>query len=202
MPKQSPTQNFVPIKEIRDGVMITKDGYLRSILLVSSMNFSLKSSDEQVAIISQFQGFLNSLDFSLQIFVESRKLDIRPYVATMEERHKQQTNDLIRIQTKEYIDFIKSFTESVNIMSKNFFVVVPYSPPLVSSGPFKKPDATKNKMDSFEEDRSQLEQRIGVVEQGLSSVGLRTVRLGTEEVIELVYKIFNPGESEKPVQVN
>lgn len=205
MSKQSSTQDFVPIKEIRDGVILAKDNSLKAILMVSSLNFSLKSSDEQVAIIGQFQNFLNSLDFSTQIYIQSRRLDIRPYIAVMEERRKEQTNDLIKIQTREYIDFIKNFTESVNIMSKNFFIIVSYTPAIVKGNILKtkiKNDKEKEKTDDFEENRTQLDQRVSVVDQGLSSVGLRTARLGTEEMIELLYKIFNPGESEKPIQIN
>ena len=203
MVKQSATQDFVPIKEVRDGVVISKDNSLKAVLMVSSLNFSLKSSEEQNATIMQFQNFLNSVDFSIQIYVQSRRLDIRPYVSMMEERRKEQINDLIKIQTREYIDFIKNFTESVNIMSKNFFVIVSYSPSFVKGGILKrKKDIKKEKSDNFEENRTQLEQRVGIIDQGLSSMGLRSARLGTEEIIELLYKIFNPGESEKPIQIN
>ncbi len=206
--KSSPTQNFVPVKEIRDGVVLLKDGSLRALVMVSSINFSLKSVDEQEATIAEFQNFLNSLDFSTQIFIQSRKLDIRPYIAMMEARKKEQINDLIKIQTREYIEFIKNFTDNVNIMSKNFFVVVSYMPamtqgkkiPIPGIGKKKEGDVEK-KSDSFEENRLQLEQRIDVVDQGLTRIGLRTARLGTEETIELLYKIFNPGESEKPLQI-
>ncbi|MFC1801848.1 TraC family protein [Patescibacteria group bacterium] len=202
-------QDFVPIKEIRDGVVVLKDGSMRSILMVSSVNFALKSSDEQKAILIRFQNFLNALEFSTQIFIQSRKLDIRPYIAMMEERRKEQTNELIRIQTREYIEFIKNFTTNVNIMSKNFFIVVPYSPAIVPtkkkmrqilSG--QKQGTKKEESSDFLEQKTQLEQRLGIVEQGLSGSGLRVVKLGTEETIELLYKIFNPGESEKPIQLN
>src|SRR4029077_17099819 len=128
------TQDFVPISEVRDGVVVLKDGSLRAILLASSLNFALKSEDEQTAFIVQFQNFLNSLDFSCQIFVQSRMLDIRPYVATLEAAYKEQLDDLMRIQIREYIEFIKSFTEAANIMTKNFFVVVPYSSGAVTTG--------------------------------------------------------------------
>src|SRR6185295_17038815 len=99
------TQEFVPIKEVRDGVVILKDGSMRGIVLASSLNFSLKSDDERQAIINQFQDFLNSLDFSVQISIESRRLNIRPYIALLEERYKEQVNDLMKIQTTEYIEF-------------------------------------------------------------------------------------------------
>ncbi len=204
------TQEFVPIKEVRDGIAILKDGTMRGIVLASSLNFSLKSEDERNAIIMQFQDFLNSLDFQVQIAIQSRRLDIRPYLALLEERYKEQTNDLLKIQTREYIDFIKKFTESTNIMTKSFFVVVPYDPALLDlksgispTNLFKKKNTeeeTKKKEATFEENRTQLEQRVAVVEQGLSRCGVRVIRLGTEEVIELFYKVFNPGDTEKPIK--
>lgn len=208
------TQDFVPIREIRDGIVILKDGSMRALVLASSLNFALKSADEQNSIIFQFQNFLNSLDFSVQIFVQSKKLDIRPYIALLEERYKEQMTELMKIQTREYIEFIKTFVENSNIMTKSFFIVIPYTPPLISTN--KNPLAnimnnpqTKKETDSkliataeFDEYRSQLEQRVGVVEQGLVRCGIRVAELGTEEVVELYYKIFNPGETEKPIQIN
>lgn len=200
------TQDFVPIREVRDGIVLMKDGGLRAILLASSINFALKSEDEQTAFIVQFQNFLNSLDFSVQIFIQSRMLDIRPYVATLEESYKGQIDELMRIQIREYIEFIKSFTEAANIMTKNFFVVIPYSPAVLKAGsaasllPFgKKKQASAEADKSFEEQVSQLEQRISIVQQGLVRTGVRSVQLGTEEAIELLYKMFNPGEEGKPM---
>jgi type IV secretory pathway VirB4 component len=204
------TQEFVPIKEIRQGVVILKDGNLRGIIMASSLNFALKSADEQQSILLQFQNFLNSLDFSVQIFIQSRRLDIRPYIALLENRLKEQMSDLLKIQTREYIQFIKNFTENSNIMTKTFFVVVPYSPAMVSAGGVgdvfgKKKTAAESaekKIAEFEEHRSQLEQRVSVVTQGLVRCGIRTVELGTEEIVELFYKIFNPGDTEKPIPLN
>ena len=202
------TQEFVPIQEIRDGIVVLKDGSMRSLVLASSLNFALKSSDEQSAIILQFQNFLNSLDFSVQIFVQSKRLDIRPYIALLEERYKEQVAELMKIQTREYIEFIKTFVENSSIMTKSFFIVIPYSPPILTTS--KNPISNfmrkgeENKIlanEQFEEYRSQLEQRVGVVEQGLVRCGIRVAELGTEEVVELYYKIFNPGDTEKPIQI-
>ncbi len=205
-----PTQDFVPIKEVRDGVVVLNDGSLRAIVMVSSINFALKSADEQNSIIYQFQNFLNSLDFTVQLFIQSRKLDVRPYIALLEDRYRAQMSDLMKVQIREYIRFVQTFTESANIMSKSFFAVVPYSPPALGGGSgagifgAKKTGAAKTAADSaaFEEYRSQLEQRVGVVSQGLARCGLRGIELGTEEVVELFYKIFNPGDTEKPIQLN
>jgi len=202
------TQEFVPIKEIRQGVIILKDDSLRAVVIASSLNFALKSADEQQSIIFQFQNFLNSLDFSVQIFMQSRKLDIRPYIALLEGRLKEQVDDLMKIQTREYIEFVKNFTENSNIMTKTFFVVIPYSPAAIKgnvTSMFGKKDAStegEKKIADFEENRSQLEQRVSVVTQGLVRCGIRTVQLGTEEIVELFYKIFNPGDTEKPIALS
>jgi type IV secretory pathway VirB4 component len=211
--KSQATQSFVPIKEVRDGIVILKDGSLRALLMASSINLALKAADEQQAIIAQFQNFLNSLEFAVQFFVESRDLDIRPYIALLEERYTKELDDLMKIQIREYIAFIKDFTERANIMSKNFFIVVPYDPALIARGggitgiltsvlpTGGTPHAAALTDEQFEQYRSQLEQRISVIEQGLVRTGVRIAKLGTEEVIELFYKLFNPGELEKPLQV-
>ena len=201
-----PTQEFVPIKEVRDGIVILKDGSMRAILMTSSINFALKSEEEQIAILAQFQNFLNSLEFSIQIFVQSRDLDIRPYVAKLEELYKQQTSDLMRVQTREYIEFVKNFVDATNIMVKRFFIVVPYSQTMLPTGKGGLPslrsrgkETTEEASAHFEENRSQIEQRISVIEQGLARTGIRIVNLGTEEIIELFYKLFNPGDLSKPI---
>lgn len=210
----APAQNFVPLKEVRDGVAILKDGSMRAIILTSSINFALKSEDNQQAIIMQFQNFLNSLDFSVQIFIQSRRLDIRPYLALLEDRYKAQTNDLLKLQIREYIEFIRKFTEGQNIMAKSFFVVIPYSPAIIGGKGIgdsiggalggKTKDAGEKARaleEQFAEHRTQLMQRVGVVASGLAGAGIRSVELGSDEIIELFYKIFNPGETEKPLQM-
>ena len=201
------TQDFVPVKEIRDGIIMLKDGSMRAIVMVSSVNFALKSPDEQQAIIIQFQNFLNSLDFSIQISIQSRELDIRPYIASLEARYRDEIGDLMKIQIKEYIQFVKNFVDQTNIMTKTFFVVIPFSPTIINNkdNPLEKilnkqtSTSIKAKGDNFEENRTQIEQRIGVVSQGLIRCGIRSVQLGTEEIVELFYKIFNPGDLEKPI---
>lgn len=206
------TQEFVPIQEIRDGVVVLKDGGLRAVILANSVNLSLKSYDEQRATIMQFQSFLNTLDFPIQISVQSRKLDIRPYLALLENRMKIQNEPLLKLQTAEYIEFIKNFTESVSIMTKNFFIVVPYTPQVfnyqkgILSGLslFSKKDKKGVELEkqlAFEEKRSQLEQRVGVIQQGLGRCGVKSAQLGTEEVVEMFYKVFNPGELEGKIKL-
>ena len=209
------TQDFVPIKEVRDGVIILKNGSMRAILMASSINFALKSEDEQNAFIMQFQNFFNSLDFPIQIYIQSRDLDIRPYLSTLEEAYKNTIDELMRIQIREYIDFIRNFVEGANIMTKHFFVVVPYTPAIINVGsanskkgsflsalPFGKKQQTKTEENTtFEENVSQLDQRIAIVQQGLMRSEVRTAQLDTEEIIELLYKIYNPGEQDQPANM-
>ncbi len=211
------SQEFVQIKEVRDGIVVLRDGGLRAILMASSINFALKSEDNQAAILSQFQNFLNSLDFSVQIVVQSRRFDVRPYIATLEERERGQKNELLKLQTHEYIGFIKKFTENTNIMNKSFFIIVPYSAAILQlkggaeglglklkEGVGLKGgggSAAKSEK-SFDEERAQLDQRVSVVEQGLIRTGVRIAQLGTEEVVDLFYQLFNPGETEKAVATN
>ena len=190
-------QDIVPIKEVRDGIAILRDGGMRAIVMVSAINFALKSGDEQQAVVLQFQNFLNSVNFPIQICVQSRRLDIRPYIATLEVREREQTNDLMKIQMREYAQFIRRFTELNNIMTKSFFVVVPYAPSI--GGEALARGRGENAGDRFDEHRTQIEQRIAVVQSGLTRCGLRTIQLGTEEVVELFYRLFNPGDVEQPL---
>ncbi len=200
------TRDFIEIDEIRDGVLLLRDKSLRAVLMASSVNFALKSNDEQDAIVLQYQNFLNSLDFSVEFFVQSRKLNIEPYLDTLRDRQKSEFNELMKIQISEYIEFVKTFVDSANIVSKSFYVVIPFSPlaankndgfksafaSLTSRGEKKTVDDTK-----FQEYKTQLYQRVDAVRQGLIRTGVRMVPLNTEELIELYYGLYNPGELEK-----
>lgn len=199
---QAATQDFVSIRDIKDNVVIQKNGQMSMVLLASSVNFALKSLDEQRAILLQFQQFLNTIDFSLQIYVQSRRLNIDPYLALLTTLEVKQDNDLMRIQLREYMEFIRAFTEDVDVMSKNFFVVVPYTPAKINltkgitnlftpgQGSASVPSDTR-----FEEHRIQLEQRVGMVTEGLARVGVRSIALQKDDLVELYYHLYNPGDT-------
>jgi len=210
MAETKPTQEIIPIKEIRDGVVVLKDNSMFIILMASTLNFSLKSEDEQNAIILQYQNFLNSLDFPVQFFIQSRKLDINPYLAILEEAKGKQTNELLKIQIREYMEFVKNFVRTTSIVSKSFYIVVNYSSGNIVAGQKgmsgisgilgglgKGKTNSSGESNNFEENKLQLQQRADVVTQGLASAGVRTIPLNTEELIELYYKLFNHGELEK-----
>ncbi|MBI4691958.1 MAG: hypothetical protein HY773_00730 [Candidatus Terrybacteria bacterium] len=200
------TQEIIPIKEIREGVIVLKDGSLKMVVMASSLNFALKSEDEQNATILQYQNFLNSLDFPIQFFIESRKLNINPYLANLQSAEKEQANELLKIQIREYMEFIKNFVKSTDIVSKSFYIVVSYKPSFASgqkgifAGLLGKKTASQkisDQKDQFEENRLQLQQKADMVKQGLARCGVRVAPLATEELIELFYKLYNPGELEK-----
>ena len=204
MASSKPTQDFVPVEEVRNGVMILKNGGYRGVMMCSSINFALKSEDEQRAIIGGFQNFLNTLDFPVEILIHSRRVDVRPYLGLLQERMELQTSELMRIQLREYIAFIRNFIEGADIMTKTFYVVVPYNTVTLTQGAssipfFGKQSSQSAENSSFEESRVQLEQRMSLVASGLASSGLRAIPLGTEEIIELLYRSFNPGDMENPI---
>jgi len=195
------TQSLIPYKQIKEGIIILNDNSFRGVLMVSSINFALKSAEEQKAVLYQFQDFLNSLDFSCQIIVESRRLNITGYLEKIKSLEEKQTNELLRLQTREYYNFIKSLVEKGTIMTKKFFVVVPYtileaenitSPIQLLKSP-KVPELTEERFERYKE---QLWQRMEYVALGLRRCGLEAVPLSTEEIIELLWEFHHPKEAE------
>lgn len=195
------TQQFLEVDQIREGVLLLKNKSLRGIIMVSSLNFALKSGDEQEAIIYQFQNFLNSLDFSLEISVQSRMVNITGYIDKLEELEKKQENELLKIQTGEYKNFIKNLVAGGQILSKTFFVVVPFTlielPGMKQEkGMFKKNDNLTQTEDQFQRAKAQLWQRLEFVTMGLKRCGLQCVPLNTSEIIELFWSLHHPEEAE------
>lgn len=198
--KSSPTsQGFLLISEIKADTVVTTDGGLRAVIAVSSTNFVLKSTEEQEAILARYQSFLNALDFPIQILIRSRRLDIASYLQKLKEKQLQQANELLRVQTEEYVEYVSKLLEFGNIMSKTFYVIVPYAGSLVAqTGFFRKLSGIlspgKQIYSSHEKFTSELRvlnDRIAHVEGGLQSMGLRTMRLNSQELVELLYHSYN-----------
>lgn len=212
LPKQESTQKYLQIAEIRDDVVVMKDGSLRLVLMVSSLNFALKGEDEQNAIISSYVGLLNNLDFPLQIVIQSRRLNIDDYITKLVELEKKQTNEHLRLQTIEYRSFLKEFLDLGMIMTKKFFVVIPYSPwsnkkktfwqrltEVFSPARVFKIGQTK-----FAQYKEELNKRMEIVANGLTAVGLTVAQLPTPHLIELYYNSYNPEviNTQKIVDIN
>lgn len=189
-------QDFIPIKQVRDGVMILKNKGLRSVLMVSSINIALKSRDEQEAILYQFQSFLNSLDFPCQIIVQSRKTNITGYIEKIKVLEENQKNELLKQQTAGYREFLEEFVNRESIYTKNFFVVIPYSAPVVGGSKKKTKGTAELNEDSFQRGKDQLYQRMEFVALGLRRCGLHCAPLTTVEVIELFWSLFHPKSAE------
>jgi len=198
------TIRYLPIGEIHDDTVIMKDGSLRAIIEVTSINFSLKSEDEQNSIIMSYQGFLNSLEHPIQIYIRSKKLDLEDYIADLRNIAQNQENLLLKNQTQEYISFISKLIEYADIMEKRFYVVVPYD--AAGVGVRKSmiqlfmdainPDDSllryKSRLKAFKEQKKKLTQRATVIQGGLENCGLQTKVLNSKELIELYYSIYNP----------
>jgi hypothetical protein len=199
--KSVSTQKFLNVEGIRDGAAILKSGGLRSILLASSINFSLMSEDEQTGKIYAFQDFLNSLEFPIQIIAQTRKLNIIKYAEKIKEAGRTQENELLRMQITGYGEYILSLVELANITTSNFYVVVPYSPsPGQSvSGPLEKikkilspASEVKAKTEAFDKSKEELHLRVNHVVGGLSGMGIRSAALDTQEIVQLLYNWYNP----------
>lgn len=195
---------LMAVAEIRNGVLILKDGSMRSILLAASVNFALKSEDEQQAIIFAYQDFINSLDFPIQITVTSRKMDIAPYLEEVKALRDKQPNELLRLQMSEYITFVGELVKESNIMAKSFYITVPFAVTQdvkksflerVTSGAKAATGKIKLSDEDFERNRAQLLQRVEQVAVGLRGIGLRVVPLQTQELLELCYTLYNPSTS-------
>lgn len=202
---QASAQQFLEFQEIKNGVVILKNKALRGILMVSSVNFDLKSEDEQKAIIYQFQSFLNSLDFSCQIIARSRRLNITGYFDKLKELEEKQENELLKLQTAEYRKFVEGLVDQGTIMKKEFLVVTPFSLSEVKgvggSGVITELLSKQGKKkglsdEAFERCKDQLWQRMEFVAVGLRRCGLTAMPLTTPELIELFWSWHHPKESE------
>lgn len=190
------TQEFLELEKIKEGIVVLKRNRLRSILLVSSLNFALKSEEEQSAIIYQFQNFLNSLDFSCQILVHSRRLNIIGYLEILDEKEKREKNELLKIQIKEYKKFIQSIMKEGTIMHKTFYVVIPFTPGEMDiKTAFKTTSSMTEEV--FQRYKTQLLQRTEFIMLGLRSCGLKAVPLNSLELAELFWSLHHPEESER-----
>jgi hypothetical protein len=210
---ESATQAFLEVQDIREGILLLKNNSIRGILMVSSINFALKSEEEQTAIIYAFQNFLNSLDFFCQIVIQSRNINITPYLDSLKDLEEKQTNQLLRKQTSSYREFIKNMVVGDVVMTKSFFVVVPYNvmEGLGMKGMGKQFNIFKKgvpansaagqqnqsiKDEDFQRCKTQLWQRMEYVSMGLRRCGLEAIPLTTPELIELFWSIHHPDQAE------
>lgn len=197
------TQEYLDIAEIKDDVVVLRDGTIRAVILVSSINFALKSEDEQNAIVSSYVGFLNNISFPVQIVIQSRKLNIENYLIDLKQKEKEQTNELLKMQTREYIQYVQELVSLGDIMTKSFYVCVPYNPlsdkhktffQSVTEA-FKPTALVQTKGKRFERHKDELDRRVENISSALASASLNSVRLDTQGLIELYYNTYNPTTS-------
>jgi len=194
------TQQYIDVMEIRDDLVVMKDGTVRAVLMVSSINFALKSSEEQEAIVQAYITFLNGLEYPLQIVIQSRRMNIDDYIMRLREQERKTQNELLKAQITDYRDFVTELVEMGDIMQKRFFVVLPYDPlsnkrrgfwSRLSQAISPIASAKLNKT-QWEDRQIQLSRRAELLGGQLESMGLTVVRLDTQGLIELYYDVYNP----------
>ncbi|MCT4591821.1 MAG: hypothetical protein N4A36_00320 [Candidatus Gracilibacteria bacterium] len=193
----------LPIAEIKENVVVLKNGGIRAIFQTSSVNFNLKSEEEQNSIIYAFQGFLNTLEYPIQILIRSKKLNVDSYMDNLQEVYNKQENPLLKKQTFEYMEYIKKLVEYADIMEKNFYVVVPYDPIRAKNPnmwsqfienirPTDSLEAIRQRHREFASLKKGLDARCSSVQSGLEGCNLRAERLITKQLTELFFEIYNP----------
>src|SRR3989338_9045442 len=207
-----PTQDYLDIAEIRDDSVVMKDGTLRCVLICSSINFALKSEDEQNDTIQAYVQFLNSLEWPLQIVIQSRRLNMDGYLENMQTVTRQQTNELLRVMSDEYVAYIKELVTLGDIMTKRFYVVIPYSSLTDKrrgfwhrlSGIISIGKTIALSRETFNKYKEALDARVDFVLSGLASMSIKAVRLDTQGLIELYYNAYNPElqETEKLAELD
>jgi len=202
--QRASVQNHLMFSEIRDGIVIMRDGSLRMVILCSAVNFDLKSAQEQDAIEFAYQGFLNGLHFPVQIVIRSRKLDLDAYLEKLDKLEAEQDNQLLAGLMEDYIYNVRNLLQEVNIMNKEFYMVVPLYIGQVSHesivtkvGNLLKPnqDVTQSNQ-QYDQNKRDLIQRTNLVAQGLAQMGVRAVVLSTQELVELFYTAYNLDEAQ------
>jgi type IV secretory pathway VirB4 component len=200
------TQNSLPFAEIRDGIAIMNDGSFRAIVRAESINFDLMSPQEQEAVEYAYQSFLNSLYFQTQIFIKSRKVDMRPYLERLSKIRTEMDNLLLSMLMEDYIYFISDLVDQTNIMSKEFYIIVPFYPDESAQKIIEQTKSSLSKLVSKESDHKEiiineqdldkakieLKNRVQNVVNGLVQVGINSSPLSTQELIQLLYNTYNP----------
>lgn len=206
--KSMSTQRYLPIAEIKDDTLLLKNGGIRAVLSVNSLNFNLKSETEQQGIIAGYQAFLNTLTFPVQIVIRSSKLNIDPYLETIRKRKSLQKTELLKRQAEDYVQFMSKLVDIADIMQKKYFIVIP-----VDAGTKEKRSLTQRFMEwmnvddtrakaadrarNFDSHSKVLRDRVTLISSGLENIGITVQRLKTEDLVRLFYSIYNPGTSQK-----
>jgi hypothetical protein len=170
----------IDINGVRDNVLLLPDHHYRMVLQVSSVNFELKSEDEQDALIDTYESFLNSVGYQLQILIRTREIDMDKYLADLTDRLTGESETIYKLQLKSYDEFIRSLITTNKILTRHFYVIVPYD--------------GHSKLD-FESVREQLNLRLDIVMKGLARLGIQSRELSSLEILDLFYSFYSPEQS-------
>lgn len=169
----------IQIKEVKDGILILPYNQYRLVIETSSINFELKSEDEQDAIIDNFQNFLNSLPASIQVLIRVREVDVDEYIEEISKSKISEKEKVYKNQISNYCEFIKNLVSGNKILSRRFYIVVPYS-------------GTEK---DFSMIREQINLNRDIVIRGLEKLGMKARELDSLELLDLFYSFYNPQQS-------
>jgi hypothetical protein len=171
----------IDIKGVQDGILLLPNNQFRVVLDVSSVNFELKSEDEQDALIDTYESFLNSLPCPLQLLVRIRELDMDKYLHDLETRYSNEKEAIYQSQLQNYSEFVQSLVTDNKILSRRFYVVLPY--------------------DSKESDFAAAKEQLGImsdiVAKGLMRLGIQSRQLDSLEILNLFQTFYNPAQAKR-----
>lgn len=174
------SRNQIAIKGVRDGILMLPNNEYRAILQVSSLNFELRSEEEQDAIMDTYESFLNSVGSSLQILIRTREIDMDKYLEDLKIRLDDEKEQVYRDQLQNYDEFIRTLIQSNKILTRHFYIVVPYH--------------ASNKAD-FDLVQEQLNLKLDIVAKGMMRIGMHTKELSSLETLDLFYSFYSPTQA-------
>ncbi len=176
-------RNQIAIKGVRDGILILPNNQYRAILEVAALNFELRSDEEQDAIIDTYESVLNSVGVPLQILIRTREIDMDKYLEDLQDRRKDEKEEIYRDQLKNYNEFIRTLIADNKILTRHFYIVVPYQP------------TDKNEKADFELVEEQLRLRLDIVSKGIAKLGMHTFQIDSLKVLDLFYSFYSPTQA-------
>lgn len=176
-------RNQIAIKGVRDGILILPNNQYRAILEVAALNFELRSDEEQDAIIDTYESVLNSVGVPLQILIRTREIDMDKYLEDLQDRRRDEKEEIYRDQLKNYNEFIRTLIADNKILTRHFYIVVPYQP------------TDKNEKADFDLVEEQLRLRLDIVSKGIAKLGMHTFQIDSLKVLDLFYSFYSPTQA-------
>lgn len=190
-------QDFVPIADIVDNVVLFKDGGAAIVLESTSLNFGLLSEREQEAVIAAYAALINSLSFATQILIRTQRKNIASYLNQLDMRMAALSNEKLKSLMLSYKKFISETIKKRNVLGKRFFIIIPFSPLELGfnkglfPGSDKKASIPYSKSYTLKKAKTVLLPKRDHLIRQCARLGLKLNQLSRDELINLYYDIHN-----------